>query len=1041
MNFEKIPKLVLKRHVTVLMSFIAIIVIGIVVLLKIEQEFMPKGLTSPYMGARIFYPNSTPEEIEQMIVKKVEGELNTIPQMKRTRVRIMQNGAWFFIEFDADANIDQAYFDFLDRLERVKPELPEESQNYRIRRFGENSNDMSIFILQEKDDPYVYQFVESFIKKRIERVDGVANVDFDSSMEKNLYIYFKSDLIKAYRINIYDVIQKIRTENFNMSSGYSYNGENKIFVRSIAKINSVEKLQNLVINKNGLKLKEIADVGYSDGDRRWAWRINGKKGMDLEITKESQANTVKVTDEIVEVINELNNNRQVKEMGLQIQVIFNKGDYIKQSVYNLLESGIWGGFFAFGLIFFFLRRTRITMIITFAIPLSILITIVAIYFMGWSLNGMTMMGLLIAIGLVVDNGIVIIENIFHKRREGLSLKDSAIVGTSEVGLAITMATLTTVAIFIPILFLPQNGLGGYLKTIGVPVIFALLASLFVAIIYIPFASTRISSTRPVKDSKLISKISNKLSQMTMFFIHRRVEGFIVFLILLFLLVEGPQPQFVGMSGGNINDFRVMIELPNTFNFEKSDAFLKELEKKLTKQKDKYKIKAYSANARTQFARLSVFLEDKEIPSWYYSVYKKIRRGLAVLGVPPLKERMTRKECEEDFRKMIPKIPGLKIRSRWMEDEQMRSDISVNLAIEGDDTKLLLKIAHEMERRLNTLDQVVQTDINLEQGQDEIIIGFDRKKLEKYGLSAKKLRQMIDYNIRGFRLRKFQTEDGNETSLIAQSQRKDRSRLEQLKNLMIFTREGKSVPLSTVANFQIKKGLGTIKHENGKTVLKVKALLENGEDIQIVQSQLSSLMAGLDMPFGYKWGLGRISRQVEEDQGNFMFALSLGVVLVFLLMGVLFESFILPISVIVSIPLALIGAKYFAIFTGTEVGLMAMIGSLILVGIVVNNGIVLIDQIIRYRKRGFSRNEAIEKASLDRARPIMLTALTTMMGLLPMVVGESEFVGIKYAPLGRIVFGGLLASTILTIVYTPLFYTFFDDLRQKFMKLIQYAFTN
>jgi hydrophobic/amphiphilic exporter-1 (mainly G- bacteria), HAE1 family len=1041
MKFELIPKTAIKKHVTVAMSIITILVIGLIALKQIKLEFMPKGITSPYLGAWVSMPNSTPEEVEEQIIKKLEAALNTVPNKVRSNAFISSNGSWVGIEFTPDADLDQAYMDFVDRIERLKPELPPESQNVRIRRFkAGDDDDVSIFITTEKNTGDEYNFVKNFIVKRYERIDGVANIDFDASGEKSIYIYINTDLIKSYNVNISDVISRLRQENFNLSSGWVMDGEHKMYVRSTAKIYSLDKLQNLIINDRGLKLKEIANVEFTTGEEDRLWQINRKPGMDLEIVKEPLANTIEVTDEIAKVTEELNNHPLVKAKGVKLDIIFNKGTFIKQSVFNLLESGLWGGFFAFLFIYLFLKRFRMTTIITLAIPASILISIICLYFMDLSLNGMTLMGLLIAVGLVVDNAIVIVENIYQKRQEGLGIVDSAIQGTAEVGLAITLSTLTTVAIFLPIFFLPANGMSGFFKAIAMPIVFAMLASLVVAIIYIPYMSTRISSAKEIKEANWIKSIGEKFAKVTLFFVKRRVDAMILFLALMAFLLFAPGPEELGMGGdGNINDFRIMVNLPDNYTFDKTKEIVKVMEDYADTKREEYHIVATSTFARKNFFRMNVFLEPKEIPAWYVSVYRDIRRGLKDIGIADYKERITREDAEADFKKVLPDIPGMRIRANWSDRGMIKSDPSLTLEVEGDETRKLIEISKEIQRRLESIDVVVKTDINIENGLDEVQVHLDREKMTKYGVNPATARQIVNFNIRGAFFNSFQNEKGEEIRMIAQAQRKDRERLEQLKNLSIFSYNGTQIPLSSIASFEISKGLGNINHSNGKTILQVKAIAENEENVGIIKKELASVMSGLSMPIGYKWGLGRIARQQAEENNQIVINLIMGMVLVFLLMGVLFESFILPFSVIVSVPLAFVGSKFLMLITGTGSDLMAKIGYIILVGIVVNNGIVLIDAVNRLRKKGFSRNDAIYNACKKRVRPIILTAITTIGGLLPMALGESEFIGIKYAPLGRVVFGGLLASTILTIIFTPVFYTFFDDIREKLMKLFTSMF--
>lgn len=1042
-KFEKIPKMVLNRNVTVLMSIIAILVIGLIVLTKIKLEFMPTGIITPYMGTFIPYANSTPEEVEKIIAEKVGPEFNTVHGIKRVEANISSNGVWFFLEFDPSVNLDDGYLDLVDRLERLRPELPDESQRYWIRRFGPGGDsEFDIFFLSHKNTGNEYNFIKNFIVKRFERIDGVAQIDFDASGEKSIYIYVKNDLVQAYNVNLASVIQKLRSDNFTMSSGYVEEGNQKIYVRSKSKITNLDILKDLIINENGLRLKDIADVEYTTDEREFYWRINGTNGMDIEISKEPTANTIDVTDKIQAEVDALNKHPRVVAEGIELQPIFNQGKYIKQSVFNLIGSGLWGGLFAFIFIYLFLRRFRMTSIITMAIPVSILMSIITLYFFGQTLNGMTMMGLLIAVGLVVDNAIVIVENIYRKRQEGESLDESAINGTSEVGLAITLSTLTTVAIFIPIFLMPGIGMIGFFRAIAYPVVGALLSSLVVAIIYIPFTSTRVSSKKEVIEPNWLKKLSNSISSITMFFVEKRMTAFIAILILFGFYFAGPSPRNEGMNDGNINDFRIMVDLPDNYTFEQTMEISEKLEKYAEDKKEEFNIRSYMSRGRKSWIYFKVFLEEKEVPPWYTSVYRNIHTGLSSIGlVDSLELPITRELAQEKFKKIIPESPGIRIRSDWRDAGFMKADASVTIQLEGDDTKKLMTIAEEMARRLKTLDVVTRTDINVENGQDEVQVRLDREKMRKYNVEASTVRSIIDFNIRGVRFRNFQNERGEELGVQIKSRKEDRERLEQLKSLTIFSNDGKKIPLTSIATFEIETGLGTIRQINGKTIMQLKAITDSEENVQQIKDNLNSLMTGLNLPFGYKWGMGRIAQQEEDQFAELFRSMIMGAILIYLLMGVLFESFVLPLSIIVSIPFAFIGSKILFLLTGTPMDLMAGIGQVVLIGIVVNNGIVLIDAINRNRKKGFARNEAIRVAAKNRVRPIILTGITTIGGLLPMALGETEFIGIKYAPMGRMIVGGLLSSTFLTLMLTPVIYTFFDDIRTKSMKMIEMMFSS
>jgi HAE1 family hydrophobic/amphiphilic exporter-1 len=389
------------------------------------------------------------------------------------------------------------------------------------------------------------------------------------------------------------------------------------------------------------------------------------------------------------------------------------------------------------------------------------------------------------------------------------------------------------------------------------------------------------------------------------------------------------------------------------------------------------------------------------------------------------------EVLEDLKKRLPTFPGVEIHSRWSHDGG-GDESSLEIALYGDDTENLAVLSREVERRLRTIDEIVSLETDREQGNDEIHLHIKRDQAKKYGISPQVISGTVQYALRGIPLQKYQTEE-KEINVKIQLREDDRKNLSQLKNLTFFSENGREIPLDAVANFIVRKGFGEIHRENGKTYLGVKANLSQ-ETMGVVYAKVDQVMDGFEMPYGYTWSKGRRFRDMQESDNSQMFAIILAITFVFLLMGFLFESFVLPLSVIIAIPFSFFGAFWLLYLTGTPIDLMSRIGFIILVGIVVNNAIVLIDLVNRLRKEGYSRFDAIMESGRQRFRPILMTAFTTIGGLLPMAVGNAQMIGIPYAPMGRTIIGGLLTSTILSLIAVPWAYVLFDDLRNYFSKI-------
>jgi len=1021
------PNFAIHRPVTVLMSLTALLVVGYIAFTQISVELMPEGFTPPFLGVWVPYPNANPSEVEEQIAKPIEEQTRTISGVDRVFTNSHSNGCFTHISFVQDTDMDVAYATLRDRMDRVKAEIPDDVERIWVWKRGEDDSPVLwIALVQtgEYEDPYY--IIEQHVQKPLERVDGVAKVEVWGADEKEILIMINQDKVRAYKINLYDIIGKLRQDNFAISSGHVNEGQQKIFVRSLGKFHSLEEIENLPIRGANLKLGDIADVKYDVPERRWRQLIDGKKAISIGIFKESMANTAELSDKVLDLFQ----NKIKKEpimAGFEEEVLFNQGSFIKESIKNLQDAAMWGGLFAFAVLYFFLRRFRMTLIVNLAIPLSILITLTTMYFLGWTLNLITMMGLMVSVGMVVDNSIVVLENIYSKKAQGLDNKNSALWGSSEVALAVTMATMTTVVVFLPLILMNDNvGFRFFMLRIGLPVMLSLVASLFVALIFIPLAATKVVSKRKVKEPIAITK-TNSLYRKTLHWTltHRLETSIILIFLVISMFYASSQTPGTDRMQGNINDVRLFFDLPDNLTIEDVERIFKVVEDTVRVKEELYDVRAIDCRFSHNWGRMSIFLHPPEPMQWYEAFFKNVKKSLGIYeGV------MERGEVVEDLKERLPDFPGVEIRTSWFREGG--DDASLAISLFGDDTDKLADLSKEVERRLRSIEEIVSIEPDREEGSDEIRLHIKRDQAKKYGISPQMISGTVQYALRGIPLPKYQTEE-KEIDVLVQLQEKDRQNLYQLKNLTFFSENGREIPLDAVADFTINKGYGSIQRENGKTTLSVKANISK-ETMGVVYAKVDQVMNGFEMPYGYSWSKGQRFRNMQESDDSQMFAIILAITFVFLLMGFLFESFVLPLSVIISIPFSFFGAFWLMYLTGTPIDMMSRIGFIILIGIVVNNAIVLIDLVNRLRKEGYSRYDAIMEAGKQRFRPILMTAFTTIGGLIPMAVGNTQMIGIPYAPMGRTIIGGLMTSTILSLIAVPWAYVLFDDLRNYFMKI-------
>ena len=1026
------PKLSVRRPVTVLMVFLALMVVGSISYINIPVALFPGGFTPPFLGVWVTYRGTNPKENEDKIARPAEEYLRTVRGITEINSFSNSSGVWFWLEFEQTTDMDVAYSEVSDRIERARLEWPDDQRYVFINRFSDDDDPVFWFGIrfnEELED--AYYLIEHKIKRRMERITGVAKVETWGTFEKIIQIEVDADKAKTYRINTYELVNDLMRDNFSMSSGYIKEGGHKYYLRSLGQFKTLEDIRNLPINEQNLKLMDVARVTYDIPEKRWVQRIDRKPSAEVTVYKESTANTVEICKRIQEEVDALMNEKQFR--GMEFRILFNQSEHIMDTVNDLKTAGLWGGLFAMCVLFFFLRRFRMTSIITLAIPLSILISLTVIYFIGWTLNIMVMLGLMICIGLVIDNSIVVVENIYVRKQLGSNSRDAAIGGASEVALAVTLATMTTVVVFLPLILINDDlGFSFYMARIGMPVIYALLASLVVSLLFIPLAAKNFISRKTIAEPRLVEWGSRKVQGALKWTLNHRIDAVIIALLLLFSIAI-PMNNIVKTdeASGNINDFRLRFDIPNSYTIEKSEKLFVMVEDILFAKKDIYQIETVSTRFTANWGQVRVFLKEKK-QSWWGDIYNKTVYGLG------LKEKkfMTREEVIEDMKERMPDIPGVQMFTSWRRDSS--SENAVEVTLHGDDTGTLLELAEEVKRVLRNIPEIVSVDVDLELGKDEIRIQLDSDDVERAGLVPMWVGQTVSYALRGYELPELR--DGEkEITVKTQFKKEDRETLEQLKNLRFTAGDGSDIPLASFASFKTVKGMGEIHRSNGKTSIGVKAS-STKDNIEQLSKDIDKAMGSISLPRGYSWSKGNRFRRMQESNEAQSFAIILAITFVFLLMGVLFESFILPLSVIICIPFSFFGAYWLLYITKTPFDIMAGIGLIILIGVVVNNAIVLVDLVNRLRASGMDRTEALLVASKRRFRPITMTALTTMMGLLPMAAGNSSLIGIPYAPLGRVMIGGMLTSTIFTLVAVPLFYSFFDDLRMFWKRVVVSGFS-
>ncbi len=1005
-----LPGLAVRRPVTVVMSLAALLVVGFIANREIPVQLVPTGFDPPFMWVDVPGLPAAPSDHERDIALPVEEVLATLPRLERIRTFVRSSGAGFMVELKGDADVNVAYQQVRDRLDRVMPRLPDGVRQAFIWRH--NPNDDPVYILgltypEGADDPH--ETVRTKLARPVERLPGVSRVRIWGTSPRKVRVELDDGLARAHGVDTTTLVKALEQDNFTMALGAIEEGGRRILVRAVARFESLDDVRALPV-KEGVRLSDVARVHIAPDPEPVIHRIDGAPAVTLMVYKEATANTIDVCESVAaETSRILGEGRSMGGWGGQ--VFFDQGGYIQGSIDYLKRSALYGGAIAVVLLFLFLRYTGMTLLVTLAIPLCLLTTVVVLYFLGDSLNLMSMMGLMLSVGMVIDNAIVVLENIDRYGRAGLSRKDAAVGGAREVSLAITLATLTTMVVFLPMVLLGGSPMVAFfLGKIGFPVCYALLMSLLAALVYIP-AGARWLPARPEKPlGPLFTGLQNVYARILGWTLEHRVAATLIVVgVIVSVSFPMDRVQKVDQVRGGMDAIRVHIVGPPNGSHDELDATVRMAEKNVIEKKAELEVRAVLARRgwNNDHAMLQIFF----------------------VGVDE-RER-ERSEVIDEIRELLPKRPGYKTRVGWRGSGN--SEGGVNLAVTGPDTEVATELAAEVAVRLRRLEPVDEASLDEPQSGTELRFRVDREGAEKFGLSPVLIGGTIDYSLRGRRLGDFHGRD-TDLDMVVELAPEDRAEVGQLQLRDVVPlrgaelardtgRERPGAPLALVTTTERAAGYGRIVRENRRTMVKINV---TGDD-KALFAALAKELPQIKLPPGYGVDFGARFRRMQENEEGGNYALLVAVALVFFLMGVLFESFILPFSILLTVPLAFVGVFWTLYLTDTPLDIMAIVGCIILVGVVVNNGIVLIDQVQQRRASGLKRTEALIEAARNRVRPILMTALTTVGGLVPMAVGHASLLGIEYYPLGRVVIGGLLSSTVFTLFAVPLLYSLLDDL--------------
>ncbi|MFO7638978.1 MAG: efflux RND transporter permease subunit [bacterium] len=1016
----KLTDAAIRRPVTTVMVTLALVVFGILGVTRMRVDFYP-DVTFPMVVIATVYPGAGPLEVESEVSDPLEQRLGTISGLTDITSASQENFSAITLQFDWGTNLDAAAADIRDRLDMAQAALPADVQKPFVFKFDPSMMPvLNLGLAGDIDESELAEIADE-VSRRLQRVSGVAAVNVGGDLTRQVHIALDLREFANAGVTSEAFAGALKAQNLNFPIGAVSAGEQRYLVRLVGQYRDLDDIRNTIIGArpdgSPVQVQHVANVNWAPEEREAMVRMDGKSAVYIWIQRRPDANTIQVSDAL---LRELDAIRRDLPASVNLTLFWDSAQTVRDSVSSVATNLVLGGILAGLMLFLFLRRFRATMFVAFAIPVSIFFALFGMFLAGFTLNILSLAGLAIAVGMVVDNGVVVFENIFRRREQGDDPLRAASEGTATVGMAITASTLTTIAVFLPLLML-KGIIQVFFKELAFAIIFALVASLAIALTLIPMLAGRFLK---MKDSDAEERGIRGWSNRAF----RRIEGgyarligwglghrkrvilaTVAVLILSFALVPFIGTEFMPRQFTNFTE--IHAEMPTGTSLEKTNEAVSELEE--------YIVERWGGELRTTMVQVGGGT------SVFSAIFGGARSNSAEIDLVVSEgSRVTVEEIEADVRRRAALIPGMKIRAGRQRGagDFMGGGAALQVEIVGHDLAVADSLTRVVMRTMSTIAGVVDIESSREEGDPEVQLVIDRERASRHGLTPFQVGSALRTQLEGAIATRYRLE-GREYDVLIRLRPEQRRELGDVLAAVINGPMG-PVPLSNLVTFREGVSPLKIEHKNTERIVTVTANVVGRPPGQVGQETQVALSAVAPPP-GFNIDVAGSYEDMMRSFRDLGFAVLLAVLLVFMVMASQFESLRDPFIIIFSIPFAVIGVLWSLFITGTTLSIVSGVGVLVLVGIVVNNGIVLVTYINELRReRGLGLEEAVREAGRVRLRPILMTAFTTIFGLMPLAlqIGQgSEF----WSPLGRAVIGGMVVSTFLTLIFIPVLYTSFE----------------
>jgi len=1046
-----------RRPVSIFIFAVAAVVFGVVAFNRLATDLLP-DISYPSLTVRTTYEGAAPLEVESLITRPVENSVGVVNNVVRVISSSRADVGEVTLEFGWGTNMDLAALDVRERLDMLR--LPADAEPPILLRYDPSLDPiLRLGLYGEKDLVRLRLIAEEQVKRALERIEGVAAAVVSGGLEEEIQVEIDEHKLASLGLTVDRVLTRLAAENINLTGGRLREGQTEYLVRTVNEFLRPEDIEPIVLDASQgaiVRLEDVARVFNGHKERELITRIDGQESVEVAIYKEGGTNTVKVSDAVQTSLDELGQRLKKLDPALELSVITDQARYIRESVSQVLQTALYGGSLAIIVLFFFLRSWKTTLIVGIAIPISVVATFFLMYVSGISLNIMSLGGLTLGIGLLVDNSIVVLEAIQRRRDDGLDDVAAAIAGTGEVSRAVIASTLTTICVFVPIVFV--EGVAGQLfGDQALTVTFSLAVSLLVALTLIPMLASRDFTPRPDEEDeaakpagrldalrriplligvglarlvkyllrglelsfdavmalplKLFTAAFDMLASVYRWHLawvlrHPLITVLIAFVLLAASLSVYPRlgkelvPELVQ------GEFYVDTELPPGTHLDITQRRMATLER----------------FARTELDGITSVYAIVGSSNQQGGVAGELREniGQLTLTVAPPVSREREEALMGELRTALDRQEQMEYRFGRPAYFSFRTPIEVE--IRGYNLQLLERLAGELVQRMRAIPGLTDVESSTEGGNPELQIRFDRERLASFGLTLSDVASVVRTKVQGTVATDIQRQDRTvDIRLRAEEQYRDS--VEDLRSMTVHQSGQTAIPLSAVATVEEIEGPAEIRRAENERVAVLTANL-SGRDLESVSEEITAAVEAMGLPSGFDWRMGGQQQEMETSFGSMRLAISLAIFMVYLVMASQFESLLHPLVILFSVPFALIGLFATLYLFSVNISIVVLIGGILLDGIVVNNAIILVDYTNRLRREGMAKIEALQQAGSVRLRPILMTTATTVLGLLPMAIGLGAGSELR-RPMALTVIGGLITSTALTLLIIPAVYSLLD----------------